>query len=109
MPDAPKPTRAARSNKPTTPEDFPTMAPLPSGDYSYTVEIVMNMQLSMGRLTEAVEALKLDSRDQRSELKQISRDVHAAKVVLGVVGVLITSALAFLGWVIKTYLDYHKH
>lgn len=34
---------------------------LPSGDFSYILEIVMNMQSSMGKLIEAVDSLKAQS------------------------------------------------
>lgn len=97
------------SEKPTTPEDFPTTSSAPSGDYSYTLEIVMHMKESMGRLLEAVDGLKADSKEVRAELSKVSKDIHAAKVVGGVVGTLIAGAIAFVGWVIDTYLNYHKH
>lgn len=69
----------------------------------------MKMQHAMGQLTEAVSGLKVDSKELRSEVSRLSKDVHAAKVVLGVVGSLIAASIAFVGWVVKTYLDYHKH
>jgi len=38
-----------KSTNLTTPEAFPTTAPqLPSGDYSYTLEVVMAMQATLG-------------------------------------------------------------
>jgi hypothetical protein len=106
MPDPVK--RTARSNTPTTPEDFPTTSPLPSGDYSYTVEIVMKMQLALGKLTEAIDGPKADSRELRGEVSKLGKDMHAAKVVFGVVGTLIAGAVAFAGWAIKAYLDFIK-
>jgi hypothetical protein len=94
------------SDKPTTPEGFPTQSPQqPSGDYSYTLEIVMHMKESMGRLLEAVDGLKADSKEYRSELKTISQEIHGAKVGFRwVIGVCLTFG-ALIGWAITTYIS----
>ena len=95
--------------KATTTPHFPDTLPppsLPSGDYSYVLEIVMHMQSAMGRLTEAVESLKEQSKDQGKELKTVSSDIHAAKVVVSVVGAIVIALLGLLGWIAKAYLDY---
>lgn len=94
----------------------PTYAP--SSDYSF-LEIVMSMQLTLGGLAEAVTSLKADAKANSEKLSKIEGDLHAvradiqaAKVVLGVIGALLTAAIAFAGWVAKTYLDYlgtHPH
>lgn len=94
----------ARSNKPTTPEEFPTQAPAPSGDYSYTVEIVMNMQRSMGALTEAVNSLKEDSKEYRADLKSLGRDLHDAKtLVRWLIGIAVGLG-GIIGWAVNVYL-----
>jgi len=98
------PKRTARSNKPTTPEDFPTQPPPPSGDYSYTLEIVMNMQLTMGKLMEAVEGLKGESKDHRSDLKNIEKEIHGAKVAFRVLAALFVAFCALAGWAVTTYI-----
>ena len=105
MPSAPKEDQSA------TPSKFPDIPPppqaFPSGDYSYILEIVMGMQASVGKLMEAVEALKDQSKEHGSELRQIGKDVHAAKVVASVVGALILLAAGFLGWIVNTYIATH--
>ena len=101
--------RRPRSGNPTTPENYPTAAPQPSGDYSYTLEIVMNMQSAMGALTEAVSSLKSETKEQRSELRAMSQDMHALKVTGRVVTAMLTALLALVGWLVKIYMDYHKH
>ena len=63
----------------------------PSGDYSYVLEIVMNMQNTMGKLTEAVENLKENQKEQRAKLEHIGKQIYAAIVVI----VLIGSILGF--------------
>lgn len=72
----------------TTPPRYPDTPPpiLPSGDYSYTVEIVMKMQHSMGELTEAVKGLKERQAEQAKKLDRISHQMYAAIVVLTLVG-----------------------
>lgn len=101
--------RPPRRTRSSTPADYPVTAPpqnYASGEYSYILEIVMNMQSAMGRLTEAVDSLKDQSKEQGKELKTVSSDVHAAKVVVSVVGAIVIGLLGFLGWVAKAYLDY---
>jgi hypothetical protein len=94
-----------RSTRPTTPENFPTQSPQPSGDYSYTLEIVMHMKESVGRLLEAVDSLKADSREHRNELKVISQEIHGAKVGLRwVLGVCVAFG-GIIGWAITTYIS----
>jgi hypothetical protein len=86
----------------SVPTNFPaTNPPLPSGDYSYVLEIVMNMQTSIGRLTEAVDTMKVQSSNHDKKLEDIGRDVHAAKTTVKVVGAILAALLAFAGWAIR--------
>jgi hypothetical protein len=72
-----------RETRSTTPSRIvDTTPPLPSGDYSYVLEIVMGMQLSVGKLLEAVDNLKEQSKQHSEDLKGIGRDLHAAKVIM---------------------------
>jgi F0F1-type ATP synthase assembly protein I len=84
-------------------ETTPTV--YPSGDYSYVLEIVMRMQDTLGQLKEAVSSLKEQSKHHGDQLDQIGKDVHAAKVVMAVVGALVVGAAAFIGWIINTYIS----
>jgi hypothetical protein len=84
-----------------------TTPPLPSGDYSYTLEIVMKMQESMGKLSEAVESLKSQSHIHGEKLDLIGKDVHAAKVVISVVGGLIVLAVGALWVLARAALDFY--
>jgi len=61
----------------------------------------------MGKLTEAVESLKEQSKEHGIHLRQIGNDVHAAKVVVGVVGTLILLSTGFIGWIVTTYIAAH--
>jgi hypothetical protein len=46
----------------------------------------MNMQNTMGKLTEAVENLKENQKEQRVKLEQIGKQIYAAIVVIVLVG-----------------------
>jgi len=66
----------------------------------------MAMQGVLGRLNEAVDNLKASSKSHGDKLESIGRDVHAAKVVVGVVGGIITLLGIFLGIILKALFDY---
>ena len=88
-----------KSTNLTTPEAFPTTAPqLPSGDFSYTLEVVMAMQATLGQLTEAVNGLKEQSKSHGQEHKAIGLDVHAGKILLkillGIAGITFTFSVS---------------
>lgn len=94
-----------RSSKPTTPEDYPSQPTVtPSGDYSYTLEIVMNMQVQMGKLVEAVDALKVDSKEHRRELNDIGKEIHAAKSVFKVLSAIFVALCGFIAWATISYI-----
>jgi hypothetical protein len=93
---------------PSVPTSFAETTPtLPTGDYSYVLEIVMRMQESMGRLTEAVSSLKDQSKSHGEKLDSIGKDVHAAKVVISVVGGLIILIGGGIAWLVNTYISTH--
>jgi hypothetical protein len=93
-PRATVPTRFAETNP-----------PLPSGDYSYTVELVSTMNHQLGKLTEAVDSLKDQSRSHGQEIREISRDIHTFKVTATIVGAILAAAIAFAGWAINKGVD----
>lgn len=90
-----------------TPPRFAETPPpqyLPSGDYSYTVELVGTIQHTLGKLTEAVESLKEQSKEHGKKLDEVRMDVHGAKsagkALLWAVGVVG----ALLGIILTAYL-----
>lgn len=91
----------------TTAEDvtIPDPPRLPSGDYSYTVELVGSIQHQLGRLTQAVESLTSKSGENEKELKKLSQDVHTAKTLVKVLGGLILLVCGFIAWTADTYLS----
>ncbi len=96
------------------PRHFAETTPqLPTGDYSYTLEIVMQMQRSMGKLEEAVGALKdqLKAHDTKldgvgKEVQGIAKEVHGANVAIRVAIAIMTAVFAVAGFALKAYLDY---
>jgi hypothetical protein len=112
MPDPGKGSRPGKTLPPnpaaaTTPEAYPTTSSqLPSGDYSYTLEVCMEMQKTLGQVTEAITALKGQSKTHGEQLGQVSRDIYAAKVVIGLVGGFVGIVGIFLGIVLKAIFDY---
>src|SRR5579862_8001398 len=99
--------RAPREGVP--PERFAETTPPqahPSGDYSYTVELVGSIQHQLGKLTEAVDSLKKQSTEHGTKLDDVRMDVHgaksAAKALLWVVGVVG----ALLGLILAAYFRY---
>jgi hypothetical protein len=100
---------ARKPSRETTPEEFVTSgsSQLPSGDYSYTVELVGSMQRELGRLTEAVDELKSQSKAQMEKLDTVRMDIHAAKVTIATAGSLLLLLFGFIAWIINTYISAH--
>lgn len=106
MPE-PKAPRAPKNVAPTTPESYSTTPPqLPSGDYSYTVELVGTIQHELGKLTEAVNNLSNKAKDHGEKLDHICKDIHAAKVILAISGGALTIGATFAAIAFKAYLDH---
>lgn len=78
----------AQGNPPRLPQTPPQN--LPSGDYSFVLEIVMHMQETMGRLSEAVDGLKEKQTEQGKKLDRLSHQIYAAIVILLLLGGILT-------------------
>lgn len=85
------PTRSPQ----TTPQSY---AP---ADHSFTLQSIMEMQKTLGELTQAVKTLTEQSKNNCTKLDDISHKIYAAqmtiKVVASVLGVIGSGAL-FLIW-----------
>jgi len=107
-----------QSKEDVTPGKFPDV--LPRGGHStvnhdFTLQAVMHMKEAVGRLIEAVDTLKEQSKSNNQKLDEAVKDIHGAKVAgrallwaVGVTGTLIAGALTFVGWAIKTYMSTAK-
>jgi hypothetical protein len=98
MPERP---RSPRGQGPTQPPDNPIPPPqqLPSGDYSYTVELVARIENQLGGLTEAIKSIKETTKEHGVELRAIGKDVYAARTVTIFVGAFLTLVIAVVGYV----------
>lgn len=63
----------------------------------------MHMQEALGKLTEAVESLKEQSKEHGKELKEIGKDVHAAKAVARTLLWFVGAAGTLLGIILAAY------
>ena len=72
------------------PREFPSTTPPLSHtvDHSFTLQSIMEVQKSIGKLTEAVESLKEESKGQRKELNILNRGLWVAGAVLMVAGLI---------------------
>ena len=67
----------------------------------------MGMQATLGKLNEAVEALKAQVKSHGEKLEQIGKEIHTAKVILSICGGAIVLVCGFIAFLIKTGVDYY--
>ena len=107
MAESGKVPRGPKNTALTTPEAYPTSAPqLPSGDYTYTLEVVMGMQKTLGELTQAVRTLTDEVKEQGTKVDASCADIHAAKVVVRVILAIAIAVATCLGFIAKAAIDY---
>lgn len=73
----------------------------PSAEYSYILDLVGTIHHQIGRLTEAVESLKEQSKEQGKELRDIGKDVHAAKFGLRIISAAFVVGGAVIGFLLN--------
>jgi len=66
----------------------------------------MEMQKTLGQLTQAMATLTEQGKDQGRKLEDACEDIHAAKVAVGVVCALAVAASTVLGFIAKSAIDY---
>jgi len=83
--------RTQQSPSDTTPSQFPNTTPpgYPSPTHDFTLQAVMEMQKTLGQLTQAVTTLTETAKENRTEIGTISKQVYAAKVVITIAGVIL--------------------
>jgi peptidoglycan hydrolase CwlO-like protein len=79
---------------------------MPSGDYSYTVELVGTIQNQLGKLTEAVDSLNGQTKDQAKEVKDIAKEIHGFKVGLTVAAAILSAVFAVSAAIIGFILNH---
>jgi len=64
---------------------------IPAHDYTpFTFQVIMEIQKSIGQLEQAVTTLTEESKKRGDTLDLISHQVYAAKVVMWVIGIILT-------------------
>jgi multidrug resistance efflux pump len=94
---------SATSGPPNVPVNPPAI-PLAALDQSFVLQMMLDLKASVAALKESVDSLKEQSKEHGAEIRQIGKDVHAAKVV----GAFIVLAAGFLGFVINVLVEFLK-
>lgn len=84
----------------TTPQLPDTTPPVyPDSSYNFSIQAIFEMQLALGKLTQAIEHLTDQSKIHTSKLDQINHKISVAQGILiagTVILTLIGSAITFL-------------
>jgi gamma-glutamyl phosphate reductase len=93
----------------TNPSRFPeTTPPAQAADYAvHTIQTVLEMQRTLGGVETAIKHLEDRSKEHGDKLDTIGKDVHAAKVAVGVATAIIVGIVAIMGWIVTTYISAH--
>ncbi len=88
-------TGREQSSMDSVPTQLPQTTPqaYPPSDYSFTLQSIMEMQKTLGQLTQAVTTLTEESKKSSTKLDQISHKIYAAEVVGGLLVLIIGGAL----------------
>jgi hypothetical protein len=73
--------------KESSPGSLPESTPprYPMTDYSFTLQVVMELQKSVGALTEAVNTLKVQGEKHATKLDSISHRIYAFGAIIAIV------------------------
>lgn len=100
--------RDARRIDSVIPEHFPDTTP-PSyvgSDYSFTLQTVLDLKGSVGRLSQAVETLIDTSKDQGRKIDRISHIIYAAGAVVTLLGIVAGFLLNKLADVLIVFVSH---
>lgn len=84
-------------------ETPPPISPL--SDYSFTLQMIMEMQKTLAQLSQAVKTLTEDVQKREKTVDGISHKIYAAQVVIWVVGGILTLLVTILGGATVFILD----
>jgi hypothetical protein len=74
-------------------------------DWSFTLQAVMELQKAVGSLTSIVSGLQRDSEKHGEQLDKISHQVSNARTAFILVGIALSAALSFVGYVGSKVVD----
>ena len=91
-----------------TPRQLPQTNPpgsYPMADYSFTLQAVMDLQKTVGQLTEAVNSLKNTIEKQDSRFNRIEEKLSGVTHKLYAAGVVLAILLALGGFIVNKAWD----
>ena len=71
------------------PNEFPEMPPPQLTDWSWSLQMLMELQNTVGKLSQSVEMLTRQNKEHEKKLDRISHRIYAAVVVLSIVGAVL--------------------
>lgn len=60
----------------------PQIQSYPGTEYSFMLQAVLDLQKAVGALTNAVDTLTKDARENASELRRVCQDIHTTKTIM---------------------------
>lgn len=78
-----------RSEVKDPPREFPQTPPPQPTDWSWSLQMLMELQKTVGKLSQSVEMLTRQNKEHEKKLDKISHGIYAAVVVLSVVGAVL--------------------
>lgn len=86
-----------------TPQSFPEVTPpnYPSPDHSFTLQAIMEMQKSLGKLEQAVITLTEESKKNGEKIDDISHKIYGAKYFISGICIVITAVGVLVGYLLK--------
>lgn len=86
----------------STPENYPIATPpgLQAADHSWVLQTTMELQKSVGALTQAVATLAEQVKDQGVKLDAMRHEVTAARASIKTAGWLLGGVAAIIAWLL---------
>lgn len=72
-------------------------------DHSFTLQAVMEMQKTLGQLTQAVETLTQESKKNSDKIDKITLQIHGAKIAVYVIAGVLSLVFAFTAFLINKW------
>ena len=86
----------------STPENYPIATPpgLQAADHSWVLQTTLELQKSVGALTQAVATLTEQVKDQGTKLDAMRHEVTAARASIKTAGWLLGGIAAVIAWLL---------
>ena len=86
----------------STPDQYPVATPpgLQAADHSWVLQTTMELQKSVGALTQAVATLTEQVKDQGAKLDAMRHEVTAARASIKTAGWLLGGIAAVIAWLL---------